>query len=202
MVRLSIALCLMVRSLSFAQPTGVVQDDKKATLQERYWTMKSKAETYEDYKVIKGYVLDGVWKMAMDSMKQQRRSVVEGKQNISKLEADLQALQLTMTKEREAVAQFVYDSTHISVLGIPFKKSLFLLLMAGVVTLLFFTVSGLMTKMKLLQTAAKEKTVIADLTTQEFEEFKKKAMEKQIKLARELQNERNKLADLKQNLAH
>jgi len=135
-------------------------------------------------------------------MKAQKRLVAQGQQNISKLEADLQALQLTMTKEREGVAQFVYDSTHISVLGIPLKKSLFLFLMAGIVTLLFFTVSGLITKMKLAQTDAKEKTVIADLTFQEFEDFKKKAMEKQIKLARELQNERNKLADLKQNLAH
>jgi len=56
----------------------------------------------------------------------------------------------------------------------------------------------MLTKIKLVQATAKEKIIIADAVTREFDEFKKKAMEKQIKLARELQDERNKVATLKQ----
>ncbi|HLZ16565.1 MAG TPA: hypothetical protein VKQ08_05970, partial [Cyclobacteriaceae bacterium] len=61
----------------------------------------------------------------------------------------------------------------------------------------FFAGSAMVTRMKLMQVTMKEKMAIAELITREFEEFRRKAMEKQIKLARELQNERNKLAELK-----
>jgi hypothetical protein len=43
----------------------------------------------------------------------------------------------------------------------------------------------------------KEKELIAHTLTQEFEEYKKKALEKQTKLSRELQNERNRLVDMR-----
>jgi len=202
MVRLLIAFCLLVPSLSFAQPAGVIQDEKNFTLKQRYWAMKSKAETYQEYKVIKEYVLDGVWKTALDSVKEQTFLVGHAHQAISKLETDLQEAKRTLAMEREAATQITYDSTHISVLGIHFKKSVFIIFITAIVSLLIFIGSVMVTKIKLLQATRKEKIVIADMISQEFEEFKRKAMDKQIKLARELQNERNKLADLKQSLTH
>jgi predicted component of type VI protein secretion system len=78
----------------------------------------------------------------------------------------------------------------------------FIILIVAILSLLVFIGSAMVTKIKWLQSNAKEKVVIAELITRELDEFKKKAMDKQIKLARELQDERNKLADLKQRLAH
>jgi hypothetical protein len=202
MVRLLIAFCLLVPALSFAQPAGVIQDEKNFTLKQRYWAMKSKAETYQEYKVIKEYVLDGVWRTAMDSVKEQKLLVGQGHQAISKLETDLQEAKRTLAMERKAATQITYDSTHISVLGIHLKKSVFIIFITAILSLLIFVGSVMVTKIKLLQATTKEKIVIADMISREFEEFKRKAMDKQIKLARELQNERNKLADLKQSLTH
>jgi len=202
MVRLSLVICLLGPVLSLAQPTPDPQDEKKYNLPQRYWMMKSKAETYQEYKVIKEYVLDGVWKAALDSITAQKHLVAQGHQTISKLETDLRDVRLTLSQEREAATQIVYDSAHLSLLGIHFKKNVFIILIAAIFSLLFFVGSGMIAKIKLLQATAKEKTLVTTLVTQEFDEFKKKAMEKQIKIARELQNERNKLADLKQSMAH
>jgi hypothetical protein len=202
MVRLVIAICLFGPVLSFGQAVNVPQDEKNFTLQQRYWSMKTKAETYQEYKVIKEYVLDGVWRNAIDSLKGQRLLVEQGHQTIAKLETDLKETKNTLTKEREAATQILYDSSHISLLGIQFNKSVFIILMAALFALLIFIGTGMVARIKLLQATTKEKTVIFNLVTQELEEFKKKSMEKQIKLARELQNERNKLADLKQSQAH
>ena len=44
---------------------------------------------------------------------------------------------------------------------------------------------------------AKEKIDLINATTFEFEEYKHKALDKQTKLSRELQNERNKLMEMK-----
>ncbi len=202
MVRLLLALCLSAPILSSAQIPGAPQDEKNFTLAQRYWSMKSKAETYQDYKVVKEYVMDGVWKIAIDSLKQQRLLVADGKQTISKLETDLKAVNLTLTKEREASTEVVHASTHISVLGIDFKKGVFLIFITGILGLLAFIGVGMVAKIKFLRETAKEKIAIAEIISREFDEFKQKAMDKQIKLARELQTERNKLADLKQSPAH
>ena len=200
MVCLILVIRLLAATLSPWQPPSTSPEEKNSTLQERYLLMKSKAETYQDYKVIKEYVMDGVWKIMMDSVMKQKQLMVQGQQTISKLESDLQASRLTLAKEREAASEIVYDSSHIALLGIHFRKTVFLIIIAVVVSFFFLMGSGLVTKMKLLQATAKEKIVIADLLTRELEDFKQKAMDKQIKLARELQTERNKLVDLRQNL--
>jgi len=197
MARFLVALLILIEFSSFAQTSDVSQDDKSLALQQRYSIMKSKAETYQDYKVIKEYILDGVWKITLDSMKEQKKIVKQERQTISKLEASLVAAKDTLRQERAAVTQILHKSSHISVLGIDFTKSMFIILVAGLILLFFFTGSAMLTKIKIIQATAKEKIVIADAITREFDEFKKKSMEKQIKLARELQNERNKVADLK-----
>jgi len=148
--------------------------------------------------VIKEYSLDGVWKIMMDTLKEKKNLIVKANQTISQLDSDLHTTQLTLAKEREGAADVVHRSTHISLLGIDFRKGVFIFLIAGILALLFFIGSAMVAKMKLLQAASKEKIMIANLLTQELDEFKHKAMEKQIKLARELQNERNKLAELKE----
>ncbi len=134
----------------------------------------------------------------MDTLKEQKKLNAQGRQTISQLESGLRSVEATLAKERDGAADVVHRSTHISVLGIDFNKSIFIILIAGILTLLLFIGSAMATKMKLLQATAKEKIIIANLLTQELDEFKHKAMEKQIKLARELQNERNKLAELKE----
>jgi hypothetical protein len=91
------------------------------------------------------------------------------------------------------MAEVIYDSTHITVLGIPFSKAVFLIAVASVVGILSFFLFGLLGRMKMLNSLVKEKALIATSITNEFEEFKKRAMEKQTKLSRELQNERNKI---------
>jgi Skp family chaperone for outer membrane proteins len=78
------------------------------------------------------------------------------------------------------------------VLGIPFLKSIFILLVAAIIAGLAFLISLVFARMKIANSLVKEKTLIADSIAHEFEEFKKRSMEKHTKLSRELQNERNK----------
>ncbi|HRG08803.1 MAG TPA: hypothetical protein PLJ08_09515, partial [Cyclobacteriaceae bacterium] len=55
---------------------------------------------------------------------------------------------------------------------------------------------GVTARLKMLQASVKDKAQVADSLTHEFEEYKRKALERQTKLSRELQNERNKLVEL------
>ncbi len=197
MARLSLIFCLLAAHVSFSQPAHVSLEDKNHTLNERYYLMKSSSQTFQDYKVIKEFVLDGVWKIMMDSIKGQRVQLAQARESIIQLEAKLQAVELTLKKERDASAQVAFDSTHITLLGIGFEKRTFITLMTFLMAGFVLAIVFMAGRMKLTRAIMKEKVVIADLISHEYEEFKRKALDKQTKLSRELQNERNKLEELK-----
>jgi hypothetical protein len=134
----------------------------------------------------------------MDSLKAQKLLVGQRRQAISKLETDLTAAKDTLAKERAASAQILYDSYHISVLGIDVNKKMFLIFVGASLSVLLIIGAAMLAKIKLVQANANEKVTHAEAIAQEFAEYKKKAMDKQIKLARELQNEKNKLEELRQ----
>src|SRR5258708_2555816 len=128
MVRLVTAIFLLAPALSFAQHSPAPQEDKNLTLQQRYVGLKLKSETYQEFKVIKEYSLDGVWKIMMDTLKEKKNLIVKANQTISQLDSDLHTTQLTLAKEREGAADVVHRSTHISLLGIDFRKGVFIFL--------------------------------------------------------------------------
>jgi hypothetical protein len=59
------------------------------TLQERFLFMKSKSQSYGAYKVVKESVLDGVWKIANDTIAAKEAAVKQAMANINKLKGEL-----------------------------------------------------------------------------------------------------------------
>lgn len=197
MIRILLAIGLLVSNLSYAQVATVSQEPKNQGLSERYKFMKSNAQTFQDYKVIKEIALDGFWKIVMDSVNGQKLLISKTKENNARVEANLTIAKLTLKKERDSASQILFDSTHISIVGVDFSKKVFLTATAVVIAIVGLLISFIIANMKLMRSNMKEKIVIADLILNEYEEFKRKTLEKQTKLSRELQNERNKLEELK-----
>lgn len=196
---LSVAFILVVSSL-FAQPAVNVIEDKTLTLQERYEAMKAGSQTYENYKVIKGVILDSFWKINIDSINKQHAQVRFANRRIDSLHNELKIIQKELVDQKASLEEIVYDSNHISVIGIPFSKGTFLVLVATLLSGLLVFLGIIMGRMKILNSGMNEKSLIAHTITQEFEEYKRKALERQTKLSRELQNERNKSMERGQKL--
>jgi len=196
---LSGAFILIVGSL-FAQPAVKAIEDKTLTLQERYEVMKSGSQTYQEYKVIKGVILDSFWKINTDSINKQHAQVRFANSRIDSLHKELKIIQKELVDQKASMDEIVYDSNHISVLGIPFGKGTFLVLAAILLAGLLVFLGIIMGRMKILKSSMQEKALIAHTITQEFEDYKRKALDKQTKLSRELQNERNKSMERGQKL--
>jgi hypothetical protein len=188
-------LIIFSGSLAYSQPALKAVEDKNLNLQERFQEMKEGSQTFKDYKVVKESVLDKVWVITGDTIKKKEQQLAEAKTQIASLHEELKSTRNAMEAQQASIKDVLYDSTHISVLGIPFPKGVFLVLAAAIIGGLAFTLSLFLARMKMLNGHVKEKALIADSISHEFEEFKKKAMEKQTKLSRELQNERNKWQD-------
>jgi chromosome segregation ATPase len=194
-MRKILLLIIVTSSLAYSQPALKAVEDKNLNLEERFQEMKEGSQTFKDYKVIKESVLDKVWDVTGDTIKRKEQQLAEAKTQIAGLHEELKSTRNSMEAQQASIKDVIYDSTHISVLGIPFSKGVFLVLAAVIIGGLAFALSLFLARMKMLNGQVKEKALIADSIAHEFEEFKKKAMEKQTKLSRELQNERNKWQD-------
>ena len=63
--------------------------------------------------------------------------------------------------------------------------------------ILLSLIAMLVGKLKLMYASAREKINLIEATNLEFEDYKRKSLDRQTKLSRELQNERNKLVELR-----
>src|SRR5688500_13734937 len=59
---------LIVSTVGFSQASSEALQGEELTLRERFTIMKSKSQSYGNYKVIKESVLDGVWKITQDTI--------------------------------------------------------------------------------------------------------------------------------------
>jgi SMC interacting uncharacterized protein involved in chromosome segregation len=180
-----------------AQPALKAIEDNDLKLNERYDVMKSNSQTFNNYKVIRENILDGFWKITTDSVNKQKNLILAANQEIALLKTDIDSLKRAIQNQQASISEIEFDSTHINVLGVSFNKNVFIVLVAAIIGGLIFILSGIFTRMKILGSLVKEKTLIADSISNELEEIKKKSLEKQAKLSRELQNERNKLMELR-----
>ncbi len=193
---LVIFLVFLSPSLFAQQPTEGI-NEKSLKLNERYLQMKVKSQTYGEYKVIKETTLDAFWKTTTDSVKKGKWLLSEVREANALLQAQLQSAQLEMKQKDQAIEELTHAGTHINVLGLDLHKAVFvsfaLLTIVGLLIVLGL-ISG---RLKLIYHAMKDKMETFNMLSEEFEAYKRKALEKQMKLSRELQDERNRLLELR-----
>jgi hypothetical protein len=165
-------------------------------LEDRYVLMKEKAETFNDYKVIKNSILDGVWKITMDSLQKERAALKAANSTIAQMKSEVARAEDKVKKSDASMAESEYERTHLSVFGMSMPKTLFVTVMFVLVAGLVIGLLTILASLKVLRKAAKEKDLTIYGLTSEFDEFRKKALQKEMKISRELQDERNKLAQI------
>ncbi|HYG02412.1 MAG TPA: hypothetical protein VD927_08190 [Chryseosolibacter sp.] len=189
-------ICVLSFAGAVAQSATDALNKDDQTLRERYLLMKTKSQNYQDYKVIKENLLDAWWKIVVDSVQAKQTAIVAAKQKAATLENELKANKDLLAQKEASMQDIVYASTHIKVLGIEFDKGFFAGLVGFIILALGVTIAVIMYSLKMIKHNLKEKADLANAIGAEYEEYKRKAMDKQTKLSRELQNERNKLMEL------
>jgi len=189
-------ICVLSFAGAVAQSATDALNKDDQTLRERYLLMKTKSQNYQDYKVIKENLLDSWWKIVVDSVQAKQALVRAANQKAATLENELKANKDLLAQKEASMQDIVYASTHINVLGIDFDKGFFAGMMGVIILGLGVTIAVIMYTLKAIKHNLKEKADLAAAIGTEYDEYKRKAMDKQTKLSRELQNERNKLMEL------
>jgi hypothetical protein len=194
LICLSASLSLFAQAAQPTQATPPSVDPNVAlTTKERYLLMKSKSQSFKEYKVIKESVLDGVWKITQDSLQGKQQKIALANDSLKKLNLIIQQADAAAKTKDESLSEMTHAGTHVTLLGIDILKSVFITITFSIIAALIVFLVVLFGRLKLIHVSLKDKTGSLDSTQREFEEYKRKAMEKQTKLSRELQDERNKL---------
>lgn len=156
--------------------------------------MKDKAESYNDYKVIKNTILDGVWKISMDSIAKVRADLRTANSTILKLNSEVQSAADKVKAAEASLQESAYERTHMNLFGMPVAKSVFVTTSLVIIAALIIALITVFSTFNVLRRSNREKELTIHGIMSEFDAFRKKALEKEVKISRELQSERNKLS--------
>lgn len=168
-----------------------------STLREQFVILKEESNTYKDKKIIRETELNRFWTNVQDSLVQVHQQLALTKSNINKQKAEVDTLNAKLESQREMVEESEHASTHISVMGIDILKNNFLSffwITASVLTLLLL---GALYQYRNSRMVTSRTQYNLRAIQRELEDFRKKSLEKERKLRRELQTERNRVEELK-----
>lgn len=191
--------CVSLLSVSLAAAQGQEALEGNHSLKERYEILKGNVESYKDYRVIKNTILDGIWKISMDSLSKVKSDLRTANSTIAKLNGEIQGAADKVKEAEISLQQSAYERTHMSVVGIPVAKSVFVTTTFIVVGALIIALLTLLSTFNMLRRSNREKELTIHGIMSEFDSFRKKALEKEVKISRELQSERNKLSAIGKN---
>ncbi len=128
----------------------------------------------------------------MDTLKSTRNQVKDNQAKLAAQTTTISGLQSDITTKDQALAQ----TDSISLFGIALSKTAYNLLMWGLVIVLGIIAAFVIARSGGARNEAVYRTTLYNELEEEFKAFKAKANEKEKKLARELQTERNKVDEL------
>lgn len=178
--------------VSIAQETPAAKD-KPNTINQQFEDMMESSNNFQEYKVVKRTTLDRLQANTQDSINAFKAEVStfngqlkERNNKISSLNTSLKETKNTLEETRQNVAS-------ISFLGIQMSKSGYKTLMWIIVAILALALVFFIIRYRgsnAHTVAARKK--LAELEY-EYDDFRKKSLEKEQRLGRQLQDERNKV---------
>ncbi|MEM6360395.1 MAG: hypothetical protein AAF731_09905 [Bacteroidota bacterium] len=183
---LSIILVAILSVSGFAQ-----------TLDDQFNELRDNSETFKVYKVIKQAELNQFWNVVSDSVRVLKQTIEQSQKEINLQGSKIIEQENIIKAKDDEMASLLYDTGHISVLGIDLFKEAYIAISFSTIGVLVIVLILFFTRFKSNQNIVKRKVADWKKISAELEEFKKESLEKQMKLRRELQTQLNKLNEIR-----
>ncbi|WP_256012879.1 hypothetical protein [Desertivirga xinjiangensis] len=189
----TIAVYFLFVNICVAQDTTKVID---RSLNGQYTELLKKSWSQQGYKVVNQARLANLWKNVQDSLKAERARYAPLQARISSQEKTISDLRAEADANEKNLEQSQASVNEISFLGMAMDKSAYNTIMWGAVILLAAALAIVIFTAGKSIREAKYRRQLFDEVSAEYQSFKVKANEKEKKLARELQTERNRIEEL------
>jgi len=166
-------------------------------LQQQYQSLVANAEVIEGYRMVKVYELDRLWRAIADSLENAKAAVTDATAAKVSLQGKIKTLETALEDKAAAYDKLIYAGEHIAFLGKDFKKSSFKTLVVVVLAIVLSCMVVLVVMGKANYKACREARKLYDDLYAEFDQYRHGAVERQIKLSRELQDYRNRIMEVR-----
>ena len=194
---------VMLLFLVVSAPAAHAQIDPPSsnTLEEQFRSMKENSNSYQEYKVVRETLLNQFYNNVRDSIYTVQQRILEAQNKINAQQQEISRLQEEVETRQEALEQNEYEIAHTQLLGIDIEKETYNYIVWGIILVLLILLAVAILKYKSSNKVAVKKRNEYDTLDQEFIEYKNRSREKETKLMRDLQTERNAVEELNQRLA-
>jgi hypothetical protein len=141
-------------------------------------------------------LISAMWKNASDTLQLTRKKLKASNDSLAIKTHTVDSLNLLLTGRDQNNTTAADRATQMSLLGIYVSKTTYNIVVWGLIIVLGVTAFVVISQSASYRRQAKEKTQLYSELEEEFKTYKAKANDKEKKLARELQTERNKLDEL------
>jgi uncharacterized protein HemX len=193
---LTLPALLLVASTAALQAqdtTKVV--DKSLSGQYREILQKSKNND-QGFKIINPDRLSAFQRNFADSLRQTRNHLSEAQKKIASQNKTISTLKADVTGKEQSLSESQTMVNEISILGMHVNKGTYNVIMWGLVLVLGAGLAFIVFRSASYRKEARYRTNLFTELSEEFQTFKTKANDKEKKLARELQTEKNRLDEL------
>ena len=163
---------------------------KDKSLNGQYKYLLSKLYHYQEP------LASALWKNMRDTLNTERRKLREAQAKLATQAQDINTLKTDVSVKDQTLSESNAKRDEISLLGISLTKSSYNLLMWGLVIAFGIIAAVVIARSGAHSREARYRTKLYEELDEEYKAYKSKANEKEKKLARELQTERNKLDEL------
>ena len=150
------------------------------------------SNNYQDYKVVKRYKLTQLQKNTVNRIESLKEEIVTSNKTIEEQKLKIENLKAELNNTQNNLNQVTEEKDQISFFGIATDKGTYQTIMWVIVFALILILVFFIYKYKQSNVLTKEAKKNLAENEAEFDEYRKKSLEKQQKLGRQLQDEKNK----------
>lgn len=181
---------LLITSNIFSQTTNKITNS--GTVKYQFENLIDKSNNFQGYKVIKATSLLKLQSNVLDSLSVSKNKLLASTDFLNSQKRRIDSLQTKSTASETVVSDLISEKESISLFGIQFGKTffktLFFLIVVGLIASLLFFIF----KFKQSNIITIESRLALKESEKEFEIYKEKALEREQKAMRRLQDELNK----------
>ncbi|WP_443944626.1 hypothetical protein ACJVDH_17145 [Pedobacter sp. AW1-32] len=189
------AIAMLFISSAFAQIAQDTSKNADPSLKGQYEFMLSKSKNLSGAKLINPYRLSTLWKSVSDTLKKERKQLETARREISAQKEIINNLQKEVSGKENSLASTTAIVNEINFLGISFNKGTYNTIVWTIIIILAIGLAIVILSSGKYRREAVYRTQLYQEVADEYQAHKVKAKDKEMKLARELQDERNKWDD-------
>ena len=186
---------MLFLNTAFAQVLPDTTKNTDPSLNGQYQFMLKKSKTLYGAKLINPSRLTSLWKSVSDTLRKERKQLQEAKQEIKTQSQNISTLKGEVSGKENSLADATASVNEIKFLGISFNKGTYNTIVWAIIIILGAGLAIVILQSGKYRKEATYRTQLYQEVADEYQAHKVKAKDKEMKLARELQDERNRWDD-------